>query len=272
MTDSFQDVLPTAYTSAYPKTLTDIRYAKEIYAVAQKSSQALPLVDRLAPELEARHKLIDKLLDEQDVVQIVELAAGFGARGTYMTKQGYNYVEVDLAAMIQLKKEALQAAGLADERLAFVAGSVTDSRTFEKCKRRLVEGSVAVINEGLMRYLDFNEKRTVAKHIHALLNTHGGVWITCDVTPRAFADNQNSNLKNFNQDLTGVTARNNANWRFSSRQHVRDFMDKVGFRVEFHDFDEVINELTSPSVIGLTDQETRSLLKDGIVAVMKVKR
>lgn len=42
---------------------------------------------------------------------------------------------------------------------------------------------IAIINEGLLRYLTFEEKKIVATNVYNMLK-YNGVWITCDVTPK----------------------------------------------------------------------------------------
>jgi hypothetical protein len=41
-----------------------------------------------------------------------------------------------------------------------------------------------------IRYLTFEEKKLVAVNIYNYLKKYGGVWITCDVTPRKFIQKQ----------------------------------------------------------------------------------
>jgi O-methyltransferase involved in polyketide biosynthesis len=92
----FESVIPTAILTAYPKILTDIPYAKEVFAELNRDSIPVSLiVDKLAPELEARHKLINKLLKESKIDQVLELAAGYTTRGVELAQNDsrISYVE-----------------------------------------------------------------------------------------------------------------------------------------------------------------------------------
>ena len=92
---NYTSIIPTAYVTAYPRTFTDIPYSNEIFdgLEALRKEGHLPeieedqKVDRLAPELEARYKLIDKLLAKAEITQVLELAAGLSTRGLLFTAE-----------------------------------------------------------------------------------------------------------------------------------------------------------------------------------------
>lgn len=76
--DKFADVMRTAILTAYPRTFSDIPYAQEIFDELSQLDSPIEddlLVTRLAPEIEARSKLIDRLLAQQHTSQVLELAA-----------------------------------------------------------------------------------------------------------------------------------------------------------------------------------------------------
>ena len=271
--DNFNDIMPTAILTAYPKTLTDIPYAKEMmqYLSANIAIGSELIVDRLAPEIEARYKLMNRLLKEQEIGQILEFAAGYSTRGLTFANDGYTYVELDLEEVSDNKKAALRSFTPIPRNLHVVAGSALNPDDISKCEKHFDRQAVAVIHEGLLRYLNFEEKKKVAENARDILSYYGGVWITCDVTPRKFIANQDKNLAGFNTNLSNLTNRNNADWRFDDIDHVRSFLGKVGFDVEVHDFNEVQDELLSPEKLGLNKDETARLLDGAIVAVMRLK-
>ena len=93
----YEEISPTAIVTSYPRTFTDIPYEKEIYSwLSTHCNQEVTLQKRLAPEIEARYKLTNKLLDKLNVKQVLELAAGYSSRGLIYSQKGYNYVEMDL--------------------------------------------------------------------------------------------------------------------------------------------------------------------------------
>ena len=144
---------------------------------------------------------------------------------------------------------------------------------FNKCKEYLNENEpVAIINEGLLRYLTFEEKRIVAENIYEILSRYGGIWITSDVTPKKFIVSQNEALKGFNNNVTTITSRNNLDNRFEDIEHVKEFFGEIGFEVaEVHKFNEVKNELYSINKLNIIDEKINQTLEDAINVVMKIK-
>lgn len=72
-----------------------------------------------------------------------------------------------------------------------ISGNATKMCDFDKCSKLFYTSEkLAVINEGLLRYLAFEEKRQVAKNVFQTLKRFDDVWITCDVTPNCFIHNQ----------------------------------------------------------------------------------
>ena len=93
----FEKISSTAIVTSYPRTFTDIPYEKEIYEWLNKHcNEKVTLNKMLAPEIEARYKLISKLLNDSKVIQVLELASGYSSRGLIYSDKGYNYVEMDL--------------------------------------------------------------------------------------------------------------------------------------------------------------------------------
>jgi len=85
---NYEEVSPTAIATSYPRTFTDIPYEKEIYNWIKNNAEIkMPLYKNLAPEIEARYKLINKLIDRSKVKQIIELAAGYSSRGLIYSKK-----------------------------------------------------------------------------------------------------------------------------------------------------------------------------------------
>jgi hypothetical protein len=78
----FETISPTAILTAYPRIFTDIPYAQEIFDELKKRVEITDdLINKLiAPELEARYKLINKLLEQNNIKQIIEIAAGYSQR------------------------------------------------------------------------------------------------------------------------------------------------------------------------------------------------
>lgn len=271
----YEDISPTAIVTSYPRIFTDIPYEKEIYNwLENHCNEAVTLNKMLAPEIEARYKLTNKLLDKYRIKQVLELAAGYSSRGLIYSKKGYNYVELDLKNVSKNKKEILHSIERnIPKSLNIISGNALKSDDFKKIESYFkTDEPIAVINEGLLRYLTFDEKRQVAQNIYDLLSKHDGVWITCDVTPKKFMNSQDKALPEFNKNLANITSRNNLNDRFEDENHIRKFFGAIGFElVEIHKFSEMKNELYSVNELGIIDDKIEKTLEDAIVVVMKIK-
>lgn len=90
MLDNFESISPTAIVTSYPRTFTDIPYEKEIYQWLQQNGKNnnVKLNKWLAPEIEARYKLTNKILDDLNIKQIVEIASGYSSRGILYAEKG----------------------------------------------------------------------------------------------------------------------------------------------------------------------------------------
>ena len=274
MLDNFESISPTAIVTSYPRTFTDIPYEKEIYQWLQKNckNNDVKLNKLLAPEIEARYKLTNKILDNLNIKQIVEIAAGYSSRGIIYAEKGYEYIEMDLEEVAKNKDRLLRDIASIPCNLHIESGNALNYEDFEKCEKFLnKDREVAIINEGLLRYLTFEEKRIVAKNIYNVLKKYNGVWITCDVTPKKFIQKQNDFMPNFNNNLNVVTSRNNLTDRFENIEHINKFMKDIGFNsVEIHKFIEVKDKMSSFDILGIDKKSADEVLDNGIVAVIKI--
>lgn len=271
----YEEISPTAIVTAYPRIFTDIPLEKEIYEWLSKNcNEQVSLYKNLAPEIEARYKLINNLLGKSKIKQVLELAAGYSSRGLIYSQEGYNYVELDLENICNNKFNLLKDINIKIPKdLKLVSGNALRKSSFDECEKYFKQDEpVAVINEGFLRYLSFEEKKTVAENIYHLLSKHGGVWITSDVTPKKFIKSQDNALQDFNKNVSNITSRNNLNDRFENIDHIKEFFGDIGFElVEVHNFNEVKGELYSINKLNIIDDKIEKTLEDAIVVVMKIK-
>lgn len=271
----YEEISPTAIVTSYPRTFTDIPYEKNIYSWLSKNcTQEVTLQKRLAPEIEARYKLTNKLLDKLNVNQVLELAAGYSSRGLIYSQKGYKYVEMDLENVNKNKTALLTSiSSNIPKNLKIVSGNALRKSDFDKCLNYFNSNEpITVINEGLLRYLTFDEKKQVAQNIHDLISKCNGFWITCDVTPKKFMQSQNKSLLDFNKNLNTITSRNNLNDRFEDINHIKTFFGDIGLELlEVHKFSEVKNELYSVNTLNIIDDKINQTLEDAIVVIMKAK-
>jgi hypothetical protein len=133
-----------------------------------------------------------------------------------------------------------------------------------KATRHFEKIPIIVTHEGLLRYLNFNEKTKVAKNIHSPLEEFGGVWITCDITLAKMLPK--STLKKI-KDRIGLDVSKNA---FRNVTCAKKFFKQLGFEIKVHSLKEIQNELVTPKVFKLTKNQTKRML-DFYVFEMRVK-
>lgn len=273
MLENFESISPTAIATSYPRTFTDIPYEKDIYKwLCNNCNEKVNLNKMLAPEIEARYKLTNQILDATKINQVLEIAAGYSSRGIIYSKKGYKYVEMDLEKVSKNKNKLLKELNLNNSNLHVINGSALNYDDFDESSQYFnKDKEIAVINEGLLRYLTFDEKKIVATNIYKMLKKYNGVWITCDVTPKNFIKTQNKVIPEFNKKLNDVTSRNDLKDRFEDFEHIKRFMKEIGFsNVEIHKFSEVKHEIKSFDILNMDKKKYNELLDNAIVAVIKI--
>lgn len=282
--NDFEQVIPTAWMIAYRRTFTDIPFSCEIFKkleeiIKRNNYKKIPSnlkKSELAPQFEARFKLIDKLIYKHNYNQVLELAAGFSSRGLSMsTKDNFNYVEVDLTRVIKEKKQIIKEIGIdkkikIPKNLHFVSGNVLDFETFEKATKYFDKSKPLVItHEGLLRYLTKEEKAKVAKNIYKILKKFNGVWITSDVSLKRIFSQENKIMNKYVEQVAKLTGKDIVANRFETEGEARKFFKALGFSIKRYSFAEVYDELTSPKKLKLSGRQTRETIEGAVVFVMK---
>jgi hypothetical protein len=215
----FSTVSPSARSLLLLKGLTNIPFARQAAELMLAPEKYAPdLSDKdlrywvRVVHFENRYWSIDQLLSDLPVKNILELSSGFSFRGlATVMQEGYYYIDTDLPGVIETKREfigALQqryAGGRAGERAGDRAGdraaeraaesvnagtnsqfdilplNALDKDRFEEIVGRFPGGELAIVNEGLLMYLNMDEKRRLCGIIHGILKRCGGYWITADI-------------------------------------------------------------------------------------------
>ena len=269
----------TAWTIAHRRTFTDISYSQAIFDEIEKLRHLQKVKihaefksPEIAPQIEARYKLVSRLLEENHIEQVLEIAAGFSPRGLGMTKNlNTTYVEVDLPDIMTEKKKIVDIIG-SRKNLHLVNGSALDIdslRASTKYFNRIKQ--LGVVHEGLLRYLTFGQKKIVARNIHTLLDNFGGVWITPDITLKTVVKSEDIVARNKIEKMHKLIGINIAHNFFENVDEAQSFFENLNFSVERHRFLEVIDELTSPNKLGQTRKDVEALIGEAHVFVMRVK-
>jgi O-methyltransferase involved in polyketide biosynthesis len=190
----FTTITPSARSLLLMKSQTSIPFAKpaaELMFGAPGVAAALaemarqPGAELRLRHFENRYRSIDTLLADHGahVAGVLELAAGLSFRGLELARQGRFYVDTDLPELAELKADLI--ARLHPRPLAGTlivrALNALDPHAFREAIARIPPGPVAIVNEGLLVYLDDAEKHRLAGNVREALAARGGIWITGDV-------------------------------------------------------------------------------------------
>lgn len=273
-------VMQTAWMTAYLRSFSDIPYCPEIFLELEKlqkeaGKEMPPTLTKFgfAPQLETRYILVDRLLKESNVKQILELASGLTPRGLNWTLKdnSINYVELEFPGIIELKRVIFDK--LIKKLPANLHLEAGDALNFPDIKKSISKYDqtkpVAVINEGLMRYLTFPQKEILANNVHKILTEFGGVWITPDISLKKVIKAEDKIIPDHTKDLSALTNLDLEKNLFESESQAKEFFENLGFTVERHSFLEVSSDLVSPARLDISDDDVNSMNGSAVVFVMK---
>ncbi|MFW9873941.1 MAG: hypothetical protein ACFFG0_12615 [Candidatus Thorarchaeota archaeon] len=192
---SFDSISPSAKSLLLTKALTNIPFARDaaglIWGVkaiedTMKKLSSIGFLMRLI-HFEKRYSSIDKALIEIGINNILELSSGFSFRGLSMCKDpSVQYIDTDLPEIIESKKQIVREftkklCNYPADNLFLHALNVLDKNAFTETINHFPKGPLAIVNEGLLMYLNEEQKQKVCTIIYDLLRKRGGYWITADI-------------------------------------------------------------------------------------------
>jgi O-methyltransferase involved in polyketide biosynthesis len=190
---NYTTISPTAKVLLLMKGHTDIPFAREAAGIISRPETFLPDFTRKdfsfwvrVAHFESRYQQVDTLLREVTCRNILELSSGFSFRGLHMVKdQDIHFIDTDLPEVIAGKatitEELVKDLPAAQGKLETLPLNAMDEADFKSTIRRFEDGPVTIINEGLLMYLNLEEKKKLCKIIHDVLQERGGYWITADI-------------------------------------------------------------------------------------------
>jgi O-methyltransferase involved in polyketide biosynthesis len=194
----FSTISPSARSLLMVKAQTSLPFARQAAELlwgasaveeAERETVARPWAVGRRFHFEQRARSIDAAIESLGSTRILELAAGLSFRGLDMAarRSDVTYLDTDLPQMAATK------AGLVRRlhpeplkgTLLVNALNALDPEAFRASVDRLPSGSITVVQEGLLMYLDEAEKAGLATNVRAALLARGGVWVTADVYVRS---------------------------------------------------------------------------------------
>jgi O-methyltransferase involved in polyketide biosynthesis len=241
MLRDYSTISPSARALLLMKGITDIPYAREAAELMMRPEPYEPDYDNKDARLwarimhfEARYFSINEMLEEIDIHNVLELSSGFSFRGLEMTtvKNHLHYIDTDLPNIIDAKKEIIE--DLVDDvrkhsKLELLHLNVLDEHRFSKIVKHFEKGPIAIVNEGLLMYLETAEKEELCKIIHHILKKYGGYWITGDIY---FKKDLTKTLKRKDELGEFLQTHRIDEKKFDDEQSARDFFDRMGFVID----------------------------------------
>ena len=223
------------------KGLTTIPFAREAAQLISQGENYTPTYEdkdllfclRTA-HFEGRYLSINQLLEGLGIKNILELSSGFSFRGlAAVEKEDVYYIDTDLPDLIETKKillEQIRGENFhAKGTLEVLPLNALDEDAFMQIIQHFPEGPIAIINEGLLMYLEPDEKEKLGSIIHKVLKERGGYWITADIYLRDKVLSENVDM---NDDLETFLQKHKVEEKkFESFEDAREFFDRCGFMV-----------------------------------------
>lgn len=242
MLRDYSSISPSAKSLLLTKALTTIPFmadaAKLIYGNEAFESFASGDFDetflKQLLHFEDRYLSLDSLFFASGSLNILEISSGYSFRGLDIALKHPNifYLDTDLPEIINTKLDLINRL-IKDEQLLLrgnlqtTALNALDEVHFMKSIDQMPAGSVSIINEGLLMYLDIEEKAKLCSTIHRALKKRGGYWITADVyIKKAFYKSTQPNA--FNKFLEAHHVEEN---KFDSFEQAEHFFNEQGFKL-----------------------------------------
>lgn len=241
MLRDYSQVSPSAKSLLLLKGITNIPFAKETAALISLPGKYIPDLDnkdaafwKRVVHFENRYWSIDQLLSQLAISNILELASGYSFRGLETVKQkNVHYIDTDLPEIIMQKKELLKALQgnntTTKGKLETVPLNALDEKHFTEITKSFAEGPLVIINEGLLMYLNDNEKETLCNIIYNVLKQRGGFWITGDVYVKSTLERLDNSSGDSLKELTDQQRIEDN--MFESFDAAKDFFIRVGFAI-----------------------------------------
>ncbi len=238
----FSSVSPSAKGLLLMKRYTNIPFAKEMAELMEYPDKYIPDFEKgdstfwgVTTHVENRYWSINQLLNDLTIRNILELSSGFSFRSLeYVKHGGVHYIDTDLPDVIADKNKLINSLkidrSITKGKLELIALNALDKNRFHEIAGRFSQGEVVIVNEGLLVYLNRQEKEKLCSIIHDILMERGGYWITADI----YLKNDHFNLDNkLHREVKEFTDHHNVKDNsFESFEEAEAFFKSMGFIID----------------------------------------
>jgi hypothetical protein len=269
---SHDKISPTAKLAAYFRSLSEIPFSKEIAEAIQAEQAAKQMVgDKLsmmakfqAPLIEARYRTINASLEQIKPEVVLEFACGLLPRGLEFAQRSITYIGTDLPDILSESSLILNSIasrlGISKEKFHFQPCNVLNKDEVYKSVSKYENYKVAICNEGLLMYLNMQEKATMAENVREILLQSNGAWITTDIVTRnsrrdlfdSLKSDQKDLVKSVFGDISNQVGRDVIENDFPSEAEAFNFYKTLGFdimKLPFRDTNCTLSTLSNASSV-----------------------
>ncbi|TDW97253.1 hypothetical protein [Dinghuibacter silviterrae] len=246
-TKDYSTISPSAKSLLWMKALTDIPFARAAAGLVfgedelpqESDERVTPTFLKRLMHFDVRYWSIDAALSMMGLTNILEVSSGYSFRGLHQVLyEDRFYIDTDLPEVIAIKETLLQPLmrTLADApvgQLLVKPLNVLDEDAFRALIRRFPPGPLALVNEGLLVYLDEEEKRRMCRIIRSVLKERGGYWVTADVYVRKM-ENEMAALSEVTPEISKFLADHHVNEnKFGSFGEAETFFRSCGLKLAY---------------------------------------
>ena len=195
----FSTISPSARSLLLVKSQTSLPFARQAAELiwgaadveeAHRKADATPGAAQRRRHFEIRAQSVDDALGELGATRVLEIAAGLSFRGLAMAARGdVFYLDTDLPEIATLKADLVARLhpGPLIGKLSVRSLDALDAEAFRAAVNDIPQGPLAIVHEGLLMYLNDDEKARLAASVRGALLARGGAWVTADVYVRSDA-------------------------------------------------------------------------------------
>jgi len=265
----FSSISPSAKSLLMMKGYTNIPYARQTAALMQGGEVFdLNFEDKdfwfwiRVMHFESRYWSIDQLLKQTDSKNILELSSGYSLRGLDLCvkDESIHYIDTDLPAVVAVKQDMISTLQLDnDVKGAFELLSLNamDVSAFNSVTNRFGNGPLTIVNEGLLMYLNVEEKKQLCHTIHSTLKQRGGCWITADVYVKRSAE-MTAKMPQSKSEAEFLEQHNIEENKFDSYEAAQIFFKEQGFEIVTEAVPDYAGLSVMPHLLKVLPEEVRN--------------
>lgn len=270
----FSSISPSAMSLLETRSYTSIPFAKESFQIISQFNSKENQPYSLLPKevilriihFETRYRSIDQGLQDIMYNKILEFSSGFSFRGLDLCKNpNIQYIDTDLPNIIEIKRNLVHQltktyCNYKPDNLILMPMNALNEEEFADTVSSFNSEPLSIVNEGLLMYLNREQKEILCKIIYKILSQYGGYWITADIYRKGEIEGRN--IDNFykQKGREFLEKHNVENNKFTSFADAEEFFLKCGFKI-YKKIDIETKELSSfkllnndyPSPRGITE-------------------